>query len=324
VVLVFKFCDFPKRVPLRVVRVKLLLFELFCLAVVGFPRFVFCLAVVGFPRFVFCLAVVGFPRLFCLAVVGFPRLFCLAVVGFPRLFCLGVVGFPRLFCLGVVVVGFPRLFCLAVVGFPRLFCLAVVGFPRLFCLGVVVVGFPRLFCLAVVGFPRLFCLAVVGFPRLFWFSPVLAIVMPRLNALKFLFTIFLFAGVILLSIESNILSTFTNSSSVKCGKNLLTLLKNACAAFLVSDGPLFVNVRKFTSSLGLTGFVTLFTRGFLTKEGLVEGLSLMKTALRGGKDITMRVAGRIFNKTVSDKRNVRPNPRITNVTNTYNSVRNNE
>ena len=77
--------------------------------------------------------------------------------------------------------------------------------------------------------------------------------MPRLNALKFLFTIFLFDGVILFWIESNILSTFTNSSSVKYGKNLLTLLKNACAAFFLSSAPLFVNVRKFTSSLGLTG-----------------------------------------------------------------------
>ena len=66
-------------------------------------------------------------------------------------------------------------------------------------------------------------------------------------------------------------------------------------------------------------FVTLFTRGFLTKEGLSEGLSLMKAALRGSKDITMRVAGRIFNKTVSDKRNVTPNPRITN----YNSAKEN-
>src|SRR5210317_116654 len=73
-------------------------------------------------------------------------------------------------------------------------------------------------------------------------------------------------------------------------------------------------------------FVTLFTRGFLTKEGLTEGLSMIKAALRGSKGITMRVAGRIFNKTVSDKRNVivMPNPRITNVSNNYNSARENE
>jgi hypothetical protein len=38
----------------------------------------------------------------------------------------------------------------------------------------------------------------------------------------------------------------------------------------------------------------------------------------------MRDAGRIFNRTVSDKRNVMPNPRITNVTNNYNSARENE
>ena len=71
-------------------------------------------------------------------------------------------------------------------------------------------------------------------------------------------------------------------------------------------------------------FVTLFTRGFLTKEGLNEGLSMIKAALRGSKDITMRDAGRIFNRTLSDKRNVTPNPRFTNVTNNYNSAKENE
>src|SRR5210317_768832 len=71
-------------------------------------------------------------------------------------------------------------------------------------------------------------------------------------------------------------------------------------------------------------FVTLVTRGFLTKEGLEVALSMIKSALIGSKDITMRDAGRIFNKTLSDKRNVTPNPRITNVTNNYNSARENE
>jgi hypothetical protein len=46
-----------------------------------------------------------------------------------------------------------------------------------------------------------------------------------------------------------------------------------------------------------------------------EGLSPMKAALRGSKDITMRVAGRIFNNTVWGKRNV---------TNNYNLSKENE
>jgi hypothetical protein len=118
----------------------------------------------------------------------------------------------------------------------------------------------------------------------------------------------------------------------KTGFTAKTVTNNTARTILATTGAVgntaetvrFFITYAFPTVLLLVLFVTLFTRGFLTKEGLVEGLSLMKTALRGGKDITMRVAGRIFNKTVSDKRNVRPNPRITNVTNTYNSVRNNE
>jgi hypothetical protein len=118
----------------------------------------------------------------------------------------------------------------------------------------------------------------------------------------------------------------------KTGFTAKTVTNNTARTILATTGAVgntaetvrFFITYAFPTVLLLVLFVTLFTRGFLTKEGLVEGLSLMKTALRGGKDITMRVAGRIFNKTVSDKRNVRPNPRITNVTNTYNSARNNE
>src|SRR5210317_2033627 len=118
----------------------------------------------------------------------------------------------------------------------------------------------------------------------------------------------------------------------KTGFTAKTVTNNTARTILATTGAVgntaetvrFFITYAFPTVLLLVLFVTLFTRGFLTKEGLVEGLSLMKTALTGGKDITMRVAGRIFNKTVSDKRNVRPNPRITNVTNTYNSVRNNE
>src|SRR6056300_1004277 len=118
----------------------------------------------------------------------------------------------------------------------------------------------------------------------------------------------------------------------KTGFTAKTVTNNTARTILATTGAVgntaetvrFFITYAFPTVLLLDLFVTLFTRGFLTKEGLVEGLSLMKTALRGGKDITMRVAGRIFNKTVSDKRNVRPNPRITNVTNNYNSARNNE
>jgi len=118
----------------------------------------------------------------------------------------------------------------------------------------------------------------------------------------------------------------------KTGFTAKTVTNNTARTILATTGAVgntaetvrFFITYAFPTVLLLVLFVTLFTRGFLTKEGLVEGLSLMKTALRGGKDITMRVAGRIFNKTVSDKRNVRPNPRITNVTNNYNSARNNE
>jgi hypothetical protein len=117
----------------------------------------------------------------------------------------------------------------------------------------------------------------------------------------------------------------------KTGFTAKTVTNNTARTILATTGAVgntaetvrFFITYAFPTVLLLVLFVTLFTRGFLTKEGLVEGLSLMKTALRGGKDITMRVAGRIFNKTVSDKRNVRPNPRITNVTNNYNSARNN-
>ncbi|CAY39599.1 hypothetical protein OTV1_011 [Ostreococcus tauri virus 1] len=118
----------------------------------------------------------------------------------------------------------------------------------------------------------------------------------------------------------------------KTGFTAKTVTNNAARTILATTGAVgntaetvrFFITYAFPTVLLLVLFVTLFTRGFLTKEGLVEGLSLMKTTLKGGKDITMRVAGRIFNKTVSDKRNVRPNPRITNVTNKYNSARNNE
>jgi hypothetical protein len=118
----------------------------------------------------------------------------------------------------------------------------------------------------------------------------------------------------------------------KTGFTAKTVTNNTARTILATTGAVgntaetvrFFITYAFPTVLLLVLFVTLFTRGFLTKEGLVEGLSLMKTALTGGKDITMRVAGRIFNKTVSDKRNVRPNPRITNVTNKYNSARNNE
>src|SRR6056300_60695 len=118
----------------------------------------------------------------------------------------------------------------------------------------------------------------------------------------------------------------------KTGFTAKTVTNNTARTILATTGAVgntaetvrFFITYAFPTVLLLVLFVTLFTRGFLTKEGLVEGLSLMKTTLKGGKDITMRVAGRIFNKTVSDKRNVRPNPRITNVTNNYNSARNNE
>lgn len=118
----------------------------------------------------------------------------------------------------------------------------------------------------------------------------------------------------------------------KAGFTAKTVTNNAARTVLATTGAIgntaetvhFFMTYALPAVLLLVLFVTLFTRGFLTKEGLTEGLSLMKAALRGSKDITMRVAGRIFNKTVSDKRNITPNPRITNVTNNYNSAKENE
>jgi len=118
----------------------------------------------------------------------------------------------------------------------------------------------------------------------------------------------------------------------KAGFTVKTVTNNAARTVLATTGAIgntaetvhFFMTYALPAVLLLVLFVTLFTRGFLTKEGLTEGLSLMKAALRGSKDITMRVAGRIFNRTVSDKRNVIPNPRITNVTNNYNSAKENE
>jgi hypothetical protein len=117
----------------------------------------------------------------------------------------------------------------------------------------------------------------------------------------------------------------------KSGFTAKKVTNNAARTVLATTGAIgntaetvrFFMTYALPAVLLLVLFVTLFTRGFLTKEGLTEGLSLMKAALRGSKDITMRVAGRIFNKTVSDKRNVTPNPRITNVTNNYNSAKEN-
>ena len=118
----------------------------------------------------------------------------------------------------------------------------------------------------------------------------------------------------------------------KSGFTAKKVTNNAARTVLATTGAIgntaetvrFFMTYALPAVLLLVLFVTLFTRGFLTKEGLTEGLSLMKAALRGSKDITMRDAGRIFNRTVSDKRNVMPNPRITNVTNNYNSARENE
>ena len=117
----------------------------------------------------------------------------------------------------------------------------------------------------------------------------------------------------------------------KSGFTAKKVTNNAARTVLATTGAIgntaetvrFFMTYALPAVLLLVLFVTLFTRGFLTKEGLVEGLSMMKAALRGSKDITMRDAGRIFNKTVSDKRNVTPNPRITNVTNNYNSAKEN-
>ena len=118
----------------------------------------------------------------------------------------------------------------------------------------------------------------------------------------------------------------------KSGFTAKKVTNNAARTVLATTGAIgntaetvrFFMTYALPAVLLLVLFVTLFTRGFLTKEGLVEGLSMIKAALRGSKDITMRVAGRIFNRTVSDKRNVVPNPRITNVTNNYNSAKENE
>jgi len=118
----------------------------------------------------------------------------------------------------------------------------------------------------------------------------------------------------------------------KSGFTAKKVINNASRTVLATTGAIgntaetvrFFITYALPAVLLLVLFVTLFTRGFLTKEGLNEGLSMIKAALRGSKDITMRDAGRIFNRTVSDKRNVTPNPRITNVTNNYNSARENE
>jgi len=117
----------------------------------------------------------------------------------------------------------------------------------------------------------------------------------------------------------------------KSGFTAKKVTNNAARTVLATTGAIgntaetvrFFMTYALPAVLLLVLFVTLFTRGFLTKEGLVEGLSMIKAALRGSKDITMRDAGRIFNRTLSDKRNVTPNPRFTNVTNNYNSAREN-
>ena len=118
----------------------------------------------------------------------------------------------------------------------------------------------------------------------------------------------------------------------KSGFTAKKVTNNAARTVLATTGAIgntaetvrFFMTYALPAVLLLVLFVTLFTRGFLTKEGLNEGLSMIKAALRGSKDITMRDAGRIFNRTLSDKRNVTPNPRFTNVTNNYNSARENE
>ena len=118
----------------------------------------------------------------------------------------------------------------------------------------------------------------------------------------------------------------------KSGFTAKKVTNNAARTVLATTGAIgntaetvrFFMTYALPAVLLLVLFVTLFTQGFLTKEGLNEGLSMIKAALRGSKDITMRDAGRIFNRTLSDKRNVTPNPRFTNVTNNYNSAKENE